>query len=604
MKRILATLICAALLLALGAPALAAYKLADGGEVGDGLICFLDKDTKKYGYMDTRGNIVIAPQYAIADTFGDGTAVVSVKNPPEYFLINRQNEVVMRAPSAKGREYELETPLINGATTALIWKKSKTGMEKLGYVLIDGNGRVLTPESLMYVSAFDENGLALVGEGAMPKKNATSNISGYTCFITAPKGNQNALAANRFYFIDRSGKQVGGAFEYARCFREGLAAVKVRKLNGAEGWGFIDQTGSQVVDAIYDEVGDFSGGLATVTINGKLGYVDRTGSVVVEPQYDGAGSFSEGLAWVRTGQDDDARYGYVDTAGKLVIGQNYTKAGSFKNGRASVSEGILAGIIDTGGRWVIQPGYASIAELGGSGLFRAKRSPSPYVANEAGRYINIVANGKTYPEGTEVMKIVFPVGDTQMVNFADESGEFVCVNSFNTDIEGERFTIVGGSDLYGVIDAEGREVAPAEYEYLSESADDSGIILAKKDGLYGYLNADGSVLVQPVYDKALRFDGVGIAWKGEAWEIFQPDGSRVDLEARAQAMREYTDRETVKAAQAALNEAGYDCGTPDGAAGKNTRAAILAYQADHDLAQTGKVNGELLEALGLKQGGA
>jgi len=40
----------------------------------------------------------------------------------------------------------------------------------------------------------------------------------------------------------------------------------------------------------------------------------------------------------------------------------------------------------------------------------------------------------------------------------------------------------------------------------------------------------------------------------------------------------YTDRDTVRQVQQALNEAGYDCGTPDGIAGKRTAAAITRYQ--------------------------
>ena len=65
-------------------------------------------------------------------------------------------------------------------------------------------------------------------------------------------------------------------------------------------------------------------------------------------------------------------------------------------------------------------------------------------------------------------------------------------------------------------------------------------------------------------------------------------------------MTEYTDKETVKATQQALNDAGYNCGTPDGVAGKNTKKAISSYQSDHGLNATGTVTHELLVSLGLK----
>ena len=63
----------------------------------------------------------------------------------------------------------------------------------------------------------------------------------------------------------------------------------------------------------------------------------------------------------------------------------------------------------------------------------------------------------------------------------------------------------------------------------------------------------------------------------------------------------YKDKATVKAVQQALNDAGYNCGTPDGSAGKKTKAAIESYQADHGLEVTREIDDALLEALGLAE---
>jgi len=58
-------------------------------------------------------------------------------------------------------------------------------------------------------------------------------------------------------------------------------------------------------------------------------------------------------------------------------------------------------------------------------------------------------------------------------------------------------------------------------------------------------------------------------------------------------------KETIYDVQEALNDAGYDCGTPDGISGKNTKAAIKKYQKDNDLKVTGKINKTLLKSLGI-----
>ena len=62
---------------------------------------------------------------------------------------------------------------------------------------------------------------------------------------------------------------------------------------------------------------------------------------------------------------------------------------------------------------------------------------------------------------------------------------------------------------------------------------------------------------------------------------------------------EYTDRATVKKVQQALNDAGYECGTPDGSRGRKTKTAIESFQKDKGLEVTGTVDDALWEALGL-----
>ncbi len=60
-----------------------------------------------------------------------------------------------------------------------------------------------------------------------------------------------------------------------------------------------------------------------------------------------------------------------------------------------------------------------------------------------------------------------------------------------------------------------------------------------------------------------------------------------------------TGDELVIDVQRSLRRRGYYRGTLDGAAGPGTRAAIRAYQADHRLAVTGRLDGHLLHSLGV-----
>lgn len=62
---------------------------------------------------------------------------------------------------------------------------------------------------------------------------------------------------------------------------------------------------------------------------------------------------------------------------------------------------------------------------------------------------------------------------------------------------------------------------------------------------------------------------------------------------------EYKDATTIRITQQALNEAGYNCGNPDGVAGSKTSQAITSYQTAKGITVNGLVTDELLQSLGI-----
>ncbi|MBK7505883.1 MAG: WG repeat-containing protein [Bacteroidetes bacterium] len=46
-------------------------------------------------------------------------------------------------------------------------------------------------------------------------------------------------------------------------------------------FGFLDNSGKEVIPLIYDDAFRFSEGLAIVEKNGKSGYIDKTGKEVI-----------------------------------------------------------------------------------------------------------------------------------------------------------------------------------------------------------------------------------------------------------------------------------------------------------------------------------
>ena len=68
-------------------------------------------------------------------------------------------------------------------------------------------------------------------------------------------------------------------------------------------------------------------------------------------------------------------------------------------------------------------------------------------------------------------------------------------------------------------------------------------------------------------------------------------------EAEQKPVVEYKDATTIRIVQQALNDAGYNCGNPDGVAGGKTTEAVTKYQTDKGLTVNGLVTDELLQAL-------
>lgn len=77
----------------------------------------------------------------------------------------------------------------------------------------------------------------------------------------------------------------------------------------------------------------------------------------------------------------------------------------------------------------------------------------------------------------------------------------------------------------------------------------------------------------------------------------EPAQEETAPETEQKPVVEYKDATTIRIVQQALNDAGYNCGNPDGVAGGKTTEAVTKYQTDKGLTVNGQVTDELLQAL-------
>lgn len=116
-------------------------------------------------------------------------------------------------------------------------------------------------------------------------------------------------------------------------YRLDLDMNPVESSNGKH--GFVDKEGREVLPFVWNDVGSFSEGLASVMdASENWGYIDTTGKIVIPCKWWGAYEFSEGLAvvWGPSG------FGFIDKTGKVVIPCKWKFAYGFYNGVAKVED--------------------------------------------------------------------------------------------------------------------------------------------------------------------------------------------------------------------------------------------------------------------------
>ncbi len=321
----------------------------------------------KWGYINTKGKMVITPQFDFAHDFYEGLAGVKIGDKWGY--IDKAGKMVIAPESGFGLAFS------EGRARVYVDKK---------WGFIDKTGKmVIAPQ---YDQAFDfAGGLAFVANekwkwgyidpaGTMVIPQQFEDEDRYSSRFS------EQLAAvgldDKWGYIDKTGKFVIAAqFYSALPFSEHLARVK-----GDNKWGYIDHSGKMVISLPndqYEQLGYFheQRALADVYVgdkheSGLRGYIDMTGKMVVAPQFKPVddrdmdnsdfswncyyvGNFSEGLVAVKLGE----QWGYIDATGKMVITPQFDDAREFSHGFAAVKIGKKWGFINKTGQMVIAPQF-------------------------------------------------------------------------------------------------------------------------------------------------------------------------------------------------------------------------------------------------------
>lgn len=147
------------------------------------------------------------------------------------------------------------------------------------YTYVDSHGKRLGLINERLMRFIDSKGKY----GYLDKENRVTIIKPYFDYIGTFNDNLARIKINdKWGYINEEGQVIiGTAYELARDFHDGFAAVKVKSIIGSK-WGYINKLGEIVIKPKFDEVGEFCNGVAYVKVKSilqgiKEGFVYKDG---------------------------------------------------------------------------------------------------------------------------------------------------------------------------------------------------------------------------------------------------------------------------------------------------------------------------------------
>ena len=425
-------------------------------------IAKVEDQKRKHGFIDVKGNYVIAPAFDDLETPYRFDAPMKVTSgmgfDAKYGYINAKGEQIV--PYIYDNAYVFR----NGYARVTMYGEGPPGRRPVKYGFLDAQGQLVIPVKFDDARSFGANGLAavLIGDrwgfvntnGEIAIKPSFDDVPYSPESVFDSFGLAQVKQGKSWILIDAQGKQVGSAKgESISTFnQDGLAVIGQSSFARGRRAGVINTKGEYVFEPQFDDFKGYKNGYAQVSLGGKWGFIDAHGKIVVAPQFPLYSSDfnSGGTAKVvlsvnrKTGgrpQDIELLYGYINTSGKLIL-----------------QDGQYDRIV----RPFNEEGFAVVSKGGKSGFVNREGNESVGWFDDAFPFTKV---------GLAAVKV------DEKWGYVDKSGSWVISPKFD-----------------------------GAYNFL-----DNGVAIIRQENKWGHINTKGEFIIQPLYDKVGTFGGDGLA---------------------------------------------------------------------------------------------
>lgn len=244
-------------------------------------------------------------------------------------------------------------------------------------------------------------------------------------------------------------------------FSEGMAITMKYKDCSKEEilYGFIDTTGKQVIDMIYDDAIDFKEGKAFVSNSTNRGYINKKGEFIINLDEVVGYTFSEGMAMI---SNKDYKMGYLDSTGNQIINLIFEEAGKFSEGLAFANDNSYIGFINKKGEFVI-PGKFEFTQDFHDGIALVGKMES---------------------------------ATTIKWSACDKKGNIIAPYIYNYMRDfNEGYASVQFGDKWGFIDKDGHDLLNYIYSFTDNFANGLAWASDKQNKKFGFINTKGNLMI-------------------------------------------------------------------------------------------------------------
>lgn len=327
--------------------------------------------------------------------------------------------------------------------------------------------------------------------------------------------------------------------------------------------------------------------LLRVVKNGKYGLIDLEGKSILNAEYESIltlKTVAENLVVQK-----DGKVGIVNSIGQIIVPIEYKEVKILKEGYKNeyliVDENGNCGVISTSGTIIIQPKYQDIKYINSNEIYTAKIDGKWNLINKKGEILNTNYDSYTYSKGDYVIVekngkygIITTSGEVKIEPIYEElryafsvyyvaklNSKYGIINTDNTSLisleylsmnywedkdiiiadKTETETVIFDTNLTeklrGIFVYEDNYIKARVdgqdkyYTYKFEEKQTKDILtkntlfVSKKDGKYGYVDSQGNVVVNYIYDEAKEQNQYGFAAikKDGLWGAIDKGGKEV-----------------------------------------------------------------------------